>query len=129
MPTYEYKCRDCGQIIEVWYRSFSSIGDEQPQCTHCSSTELTRIMSAPGLVRSTGGSQDATLRAVPPRKMVEQMSRQYDKAGVDPGGSFDDIARQAARGASPETLKEAVKEARKNEKPSSSSGPSKTEGS
>ncbi|MEE2876485.1 MAG: hypothetical protein VX822_01710 [Candidatus Neomarinimicrobiota bacterium] len=50
------------------------------------------------------------------------MSRQYDNAGIDPGKGFEEVARQAAAGKSPETLKEVVKEARKNEpkKPSSS---------
>jgi hypothetical protein len=43
------------------------------------------------------------------------MSRQYDNAGLDPGKGFEEVAKQAAAGKSPETLKEVIKEARKNE--------------
>jgi len=48
-----------------------------------------------------------------PRRAVEQMSRQYDKAGIDPGRGFEEVARRAAAGERPEALKEIVADARK----------------
>jgi hypothetical protein len=43
------------------------------------------------------------------------MSRTYDQTGIDPGQGFEDVAKRAAAGDSPQELKEAVKEARKKE--------------
>jgi hypothetical protein len=52
------------------------------------------------------------------------VSRHYDQAGIDPGRGFEEVARRAAAGDSPETLKEMVAEARKSEgSPDSSAGP------
>ena len=83
---------------------------------------MKRLISKPGRIQSKGKTEGSGLRAVDPRKTVENMSRQYDNAGIDPGKGFNEVAKQAAAGKSPETLKEVIKEARKNEsnEPSSS---------
>lgn len=125
MPTYEYTCQACGRDSEIWFRSFAQAEQETPQCEHCGSTALKRLISRPGLIRSAQTAQPGTLRRVDPRKAVEQMSRQYDQVGVDPGRGFEEVARRAAAGDSPETLKEVVKEARKSEPEASSSASSK----
>jgi hypothetical protein len=60
---------------------------------------------------------------------VEQLSRQYDQAGIDPGSGFEEVARRAAAGDAPESLQEAVHEARRKEtkqkKPSGTKKPGK----
>jgi putative FmdB family regulatory protein len=119
MPIYEYKCGQCGRIFELLIRSKS----QKPHCKHCESTELKRLVSRPGLIRSQSSGDSGELRPVHPRRAVENMSRLYDKTGVDPGQGFSEVAKRAAAGDSPQELKEAVKEAR--EKDSSSSAASK----
>ena len=118
MPIYEYVCQVCGQKSSLLFRSFSSV-EERPRCPHCHSRRLARALSRPALIR---GARDASgsgeLRAVNPRKSVEHLSRQYDASGIDPGHDFEDVARRAAAGDSPEALHEMVSEARqkKNKK-------------
>jgi hypothetical protein len=48
------------------------------------------------------------------------MSRMYDHSGVDPGQGFSEVAKRAAAGASPDTLKEAIKEVKQKESKQSS---------
>ena len=121
MPIYEYKCNDCENISSIFFRSIKSTDTESVKCQHCASPALKRLISRPGRIQSKGEPSAAgDLRAVDPRKTVESMSRQYDNAGIDPGRGFDEVARQAASGKSPETLKEVIKEARKNEQKESS---------
>jgi putative FmdB family regulatory protein len=43
MPIYEYRCRNCGERVEVLVRS----GSEEPQCPDCGSTLLEKLLSAP----------------------------------------------------------------------------------
>ena len=45
MPVYEYKYKDCNKICEILV--FSS--DETPECTHCGSTNLEKLVSRFGL--------------------------------------------------------------------------------
>ena len=110
MPIYEYKCQTCGQIFDVLVRT--PAGAQEVHCKTCESTDLKRLVSRPGLIRQPSQSEAGTLRPVEPRRAVENMSRMYDRAGVDPGQGFSEVAQRSAAGDSPETLKEIVKEAR-----------------
>lgn len=119
MPIYEYVCKTCGQRSSILFRSYSAVA-ASPHCRHCDSTELTRVPSRPGLIRTAPSAADGgELRVVDPRRAVDNMSRQYDQAGIDPGRGFEEVARRAAAGDSPETLQEVIREARKDEGSSS----------
>jgi putative FmdB family regulatory protein len=113
MPIYEYKCQACGEFAEILVRTPGEA--QKVRCPACDSPDLTRLVSRPALIRSQGSSDSGELRPVDPRKAVEGMSRMYDRAGIDPGQGFSEVAKRAAAGDSPDTLKEAVKEAKKNE--------------
>lgn len=117
MPIYEYVCRACGKRSSLLFRSYVSV-EKKPRCPHCDSLKLTRALSKPSLIRVSRGSSETSgeLRAVDPRKAVEHLSRQYDQSGIDPGGGFEEVVKLAAKGDSPDTLKEAVQEARQNQK-------------
>ena len=43
MPIYEYRCRSCGKVSEI----FQGVGekDDLLQCSYCNSTELEKILS------------------------------------------------------------------------------------
>ncbi|MCL4298785.1 MAG: zinc ribbon domain-containing protein [Anaerolineae bacterium] len=113
MPIYEYECKACGQIFEVLMRTSS----EPPElhCQNCNGTELARLVSRPGLIRSQGRAEAGELRPVNPRKAVENMSRMYDQSGVDPGQGFREVAQRAAAGDSPDSLKEMITEVKQKE--------------
>jgi putative FmdB family regulatory protein len=113
MPLYEYQCKSCGQISEILVRL--PVESQELHCKNCDSPEITRLISRPGLIRSQSQAESGTLRPVDPRRAVENMSRMYDKTGVDPGQGFGEVARRAAAGDSPDTLKEAIKEAKQKE--------------
>ena len=115
MPIYEYECSTCGRRSSILFRSYANV-EEAPRCRHCDSDALTRVPSRPGLIHATSSASDTgELRAVEPRRAVENLSRQYDKAGIDPGRGFEEVARRAAAGDQPEALKEIIAEARKRE--------------
>jgi putative FmdB family regulatory protein len=115
MPIYEYECSACSRRSSILFRSYANV-EEAPRCRHCDSIALTRVPSRPSLITTAANASDAgELRAVEPRRAVENLSRQYDKAGIDPGRGFEEVARRAAAGDRPEALKEIVAEARKSE--------------
>ena len=52
MPTYEYRCNQCGKHFEV----FKSINDESiPECPYCGSTNVTRLISATNFILKGSG--------------------------------------------------------------------------
>lgn len=114
MPIYEYVCQKCGRKSSLLFRSFASV-EETPHCPHCDSIELSRVQSRLGIIRvSHSASHTGELRRIDPRRAAENLSRQYDDAGIDPGRGFEEVAKRVAAGDSVETLHEAVKEARKD---------------
>jgi putative FmdB family regulatory protein len=46
MPTYEYKCRDCGETLEV-VQSFTD--DALTECPNCEIGSLKKVFAAPGI--------------------------------------------------------------------------------
>jgi putative FmdB family regulatory protein len=48
MPIYEYKCQECGEVVEVFVRSTRSKIDLS--CHNCKSTNLQKIFSTPSMV-------------------------------------------------------------------------------
>lgn len=55
MPTYEYRCQDCGRHFDVLHRSISAAQEAAlPRCPQCGSEDSQRVLSAFSV--SGGGS-------------------------------------------------------------------------
>ncbi len=52
MPIYEYHCDNCGQDFE-----YLVIGNEEPECTSCSSKNVSRLMSVCGFMSKGSGGE------------------------------------------------------------------------
>jgi putative FmdB family regulatory protein len=51
MPSYDYKCKECGKVFEV-FRRFSEL-DEQVNCPDCGSEKTERVFSIPHIEGET----------------------------------------------------------------------------
>ena len=49
MPIYEYRCKDCGEQVEIFVRSGANTS---PACPNCGSTTLERLLSVPYVITS-----------------------------------------------------------------------------
>ncbi|MCK4352270.1 zinc ribbon domain-containing protein [candidate division WOR-3 bacterium] len=58
MPVYEYRCKKCGKVTEIFQKSLTS--NEPAICSHCGSTNLMRLISAPTMVRVGDSSPKGT---------------------------------------------------------------------
>lgn len=50
MPVYEYRCAECGNTSEMLIRTIQAMS---PACSHCGSTDVKRLPSAPQLLHQT----------------------------------------------------------------------------
>jgi len=59
MPTYKYRCEECGEVIEI---SRKMKEEKTPdKCNKCGSTKLSRIFSPVGVsVKGTSSCPDGT---------------------------------------------------------------------
>ena len=49
MPIYEFRCKDCGEQVEILVRSGANFS---PACPNCRSTALERLLSVPYVMTS-----------------------------------------------------------------------------
>ena len=52
MPTFDYRCRACGELFEAFIR-----GEEKASCPACESQDLEKQLSMPALKTDTTHSQ------------------------------------------------------------------------
>lgn len=53
MPIYEYKCRNCGDVIEIFQKTSSP---RTINCQHCGSDNMEKMVSIPGFVKAASSS-------------------------------------------------------------------------
>lgn len=91
MPIYEYRCRDCGEALEV-RQAFTD--DALTECPHCTGS-LRKIFSTPGISfkgsgfyktdsRSGGSGSSSTSSSTDSAK-----KKLPESSGSDPSGSSD----------------------------------------
>jgi putative FmdB family regulatory protein len=56
MPIYEYKCRGCGEVMEVFTKNQA----EAVKCPHCGSEDVERIFSSSYMIRMGSSSPGRT---------------------------------------------------------------------
>ncbi|HID32888.1 MAG TPA: zinc ribbon domain-containing protein [bacterium (Candidatus Stahlbacteria)] len=54
MPIYEYQCQKCRAVFEVLQKTMKT--ETEPVCPHCSSKQVERLISRPGILKIEWGS-------------------------------------------------------------------------
>jgi len=57
MPIYDYRCKECGRVSEVFLRSLEG---EAIKCPHCGGESLEKLPSAFHTMKMSGGGGDTT---------------------------------------------------------------------
>ena len=110
MPIYEYRCGSCRRRVQVFFRSFSSVGSAK--CPNCQSTDLQRVPSRVTIGRSESSYEDflsdpSNLDSVDyenPRAMADWARRMGEAAGVEMDNDYEDMLDQMASGEDPGDL-------------------------
>jgi putative FmdB family regulatory protein len=90
MPTYDYKCKECGNVFEV-FRRFSEL-DEQVNCPNCGSEKIDMVFSIPHIEGETvagsgyGTTEFPPTNSEPSKGMGRRMNRGLGKGPRDGRG-------------------------------------------
>lgn len=115
MPIYEYRCHDCRRRVSLFYRSFSDIV-AQPSCPRCGGTNLTRLISRVGVVRSEESHIDeladpssmGDLDENDPKSLARWMRRMSAETGEEMPEEFGEVMDRLEAGQKPEEIEEAM---------------------
>lgn len=56
MPIYDYRCRECGRVSEVFLRS----SNVEVRCPHCGGEDMERLVSASYTIRMDAATPGTT---------------------------------------------------------------------
>ncbi|MDI6844817.1 MAG: zinc ribbon domain-containing protein [Candidatus Saccharicenans sp.] len=96
MPIYEFRCQDCGRKSSFLVLSISS--PFEPRCQHCGSSNLTRLVSRVGILKSEesrlGSLADPTklgdLDENDPKSLARWMKKFGREMGEELGSDFEE---------------------------------------
>ena len=116
MPIYEYYCNRCQRRLSIFQRSVQ--GAPAAVCSHCGSTDLTRLVSRVTVLRSEEShledmASDASLADLDesdPRSMARWARRMGREMGEELGPEFDEMVERMEAGEMPEGLGEGGQE-------------------
>jgi putative FmdB family regulatory protein len=119
MPTYEYRCNACQRKVTLKYKTYADYDAATPTCTHCGSTDLTRLISRVAIQRSitsrlmAGGWEDNEgggdaalddLENADPRTLGRVLREMSSEMGEDMGPEFDEVMGRLEHGESPDEI-------------------------
>ncbi len=110
MPIYEYRCNRCGRGSTFYYQTFSAAMAATPACPHCSSTDLSRLVSRVATLRSEESRLEsladpanfAGLDENDPRSVAQWARKMGEELGEDLGPEFDEMVERMEAGEMPD---------------------------
>jgi len=116
VPIYEYRCNGCQRRVSIFQRSIQVA--VAAACSHCGSTDLTRLISRVAVMRSEEShfedlASDASLADLDesdPRSVARWARRMGREMGEELGPEFDEMVERMEAGEMPEDLGEGGEE-------------------
>jgi putative FmdB family regulatory protein len=116
VPIYEYRCNRCQSRASIFQRSIQTAA--AAVCSHCGSTDLTRLISRVAVLHSEEShledlASDASLADLDesdPRSMARWARRMGREMGEELGPEFDEMVDRMEAGEMPEDLGEGGQE-------------------
>jgi len=56
VPIYDFRCRQCGRVTEIFVRS----ADQAVSCPHCGGNSMERLVSSSYMIRTDAGAPGTT---------------------------------------------------------------------
>jgi putative FmdB family regulatory protein len=115
MPTYDYRCKQCGKKVSV-FQNYEEYGVETVKCPHCESEDLQRLINRVRFARS----EESRLESLSdpsawsdfdendPRSMARMMRKMGEELGEEMPGEFDEVVDRLEAGESPEEIEKTM---------------------
>src|ERR1700694_2244127 len=100
MPSYDYRCETCKKRVLLTYKTYADFDRATPTCTHCGSTQLTRLITRVAIAKSEVSrfsdieNDDAALDDLAdadPQTLGRYMRRMSSETGEDLGTEFNEV--------------------------------------
>ncbi|MBC7810145.1 MAG: zinc ribbon domain-containing protein [Burkholderiales bacterium] len=117
MPTYDYRCNNCGHPVTLFYKTYKDYDAATPTCTNCGSTELTRVIrrvaiQKPGrdFSRMSSNEMLSVMDSGNPQEMGRMMQQVTESAGGEAGGDmgadYHEVTERLLNGEKPDKIEQ-----------------------
>ncbi len=118
MPFYNYRCRDCGRKLTLYFENYTAYDQAEPACAHCQSTNLAELIGRVAIAKSEAARMDALadpsalggLDEDDPKSMGRWMRKMSSEMGEDLGPEFDEVVGRLESGEDPESIEQSMPE-------------------
>jgi putative FmdB family regulatory protein len=117
MPSYEYRCLSCKRRVTI-HQTYEEYGQIEPECTHCQSKRLERLLSRVRFMRSEESRLDnladpsswGDLDENDPRSMAKMMRKMGQEMGEELPAEFEEVVDRMEAGEDPEEIEKSMPE-------------------
>jgi putative FmdB family regulatory protein len=121
MPTYDYRCKNCGERFNRFYKTYADYDAASPVCPNCESDDLARIISSVSLPKPTrdysrmNSQEMLSVFESGDSRQVGEMFEQI--GGADPrlGADYHDATRKLLDGQSMDKVEKDLQNQTKKE--------------
>lgn len=115
MPYYDYRCQSCNKAVRLFI-AYNDYDDARPQCPHCNSDDLKRLISRITVAKSEDSRLDAMmedpalagLEDEDPRSLGRFMRKMSNEMGEDMGDEFNEVVDRLEKGESPDSIEKSM---------------------
>lgn len=116
MPTYDFRCKECGTEFSLFYKSYKNYEAATPTCSVCQSENLSRVIKKVNVAAPardfTSMSSDEMLNVLESGdgRQVGQMFQQI--GGTDPslGAEYHEVTQRLLDGESMDSVEKTMQE-------------------
>lgn len=116
MPTYDYRCQECGTRFSLSYKTYADYDRAVPQCPECESDALSRLITSVRFAKPsrdyTSMSSDEMLSVMDSgdSRQVGEMFQQIGGTSPEMGKDFHQATEQLLKGESMEKVEKNLRE-------------------
>ena len=115
MPTYEFRCLNCGKPVSL-YLTYEEYDGADVQCPHCESNELQRLINRVRFARSEESRMDSlsdpaawgNFDESDPRSMARMMRKMSSEMGEEMPPEFDEVVDRLEQGENPDDIEKSM---------------------
>ena len=110
MPSYEYRCTNCGRPLTFSYRTYKEYDEAERTCPHCGSADLTRLISRVSIAKSTqsytnmSSNQMLSVLEGGDSREIGTLFQQVGAAVPSSDGEYHEVTNRLLQGEKPDSI-------------------------
>jgi DNA-directed RNA polymerase subunit RPC12/RpoP len=116
VPYYNYRCRDCGRKVTLFFHDYVAYDKAEPSCSHCESRNMVELIGRIAVAKSEDARMDAlsdpsalgNLDENDPKSLGRWMRKMGKEMGEDLGSDFDEVVGRLESGEDPESIEKSI---------------------